>query len=96
MAQPCYVPPLEQTTFNYSSFLYSLVQMLNGEGKTPLYIAVSCTQDYSVSRVLIENGADIMNRSVDGRTSLHTFFNAVVAAVLQRHGDSIDEEVSDK
>jgi ankyrin repeat protein len=33
--------------------------------------------------------------NIDGRTPLHTFFNAVIGTIFQCHSDSIDEEVRD-
>jgi ankyrin repeat protein len=63
--------------------------------RTPLHIAVSRAEDYNISRVLIENGADLENRSIDGRTPLHTFFNKVVKKILLYHGDEINEASAD-
>ena len=48
-----------------------------------------------MSRVLIENGADLENRNVDGKTPLHTFFNKVVEQVFLYHGDGINVELAD-
>ena len=40
---------------------------------------------------MIESGADINNRTVDGRTPLHTFYNEVIYRVLLCHADAIED-----
>lgn len=49
---------------------------------------------YEIVRVLIENGGDLGSRNVVGKTPLHTFFNDVIAMIISRHTEAIDEALS--
>lgn len=59
---------------------------------TPLHIAVACSGDYDCARTLLEHGADIGNRDVDGKTPLHVLFGPVAGAILTRHHEAVKEE----
>ena len=58
--------------------------------RTPLYFAIAHATDYGISRLLIDKGADLNNSSIDGSSPLHTFFNKVVARVVQCHGGILE------
>ena len=62
---------------------------------TPLHRSLELAKDYNVSRILIENGADLCNRNVDGETPLHTHFGSVVEQVLLAHAYLLDYSVRD-
>jgi len=68
---------------------------LHTSARTPLHTAIERAEDYNVSRILIENGADLNNRNIDGKTPLHTFFNSVVRKILLHYGDEIDGAIAD-
>lgn len=59
---------------------------------TPLHIAVACSGDYDCARILLEHGADIGNRDVDGKTPLHVLFGPVAGTILTRHREAVKEE----
>ena len=63
--------------------------------RTPLHVAVAQASDYNVSRLLIESGADLGNRSIDGKTPLHIFFNEVVKRIILCHRENIEDEIRD-
>ena len=63
--------------------------------RTPLHSAIALCKDYDVCRVLIEKGADLHNRNVDGKTPLHTFSSHVSERILCCHGDLVDLVASD-
>lgn len=62
---------------------------------TPLHSAIALSKNYDVSRILLENGGDLHNRNVDGKTPLHTFSNQVSEQVLRCHGSLIDFSACD-
>ena len=57
---------------------------------TPLHRSLAVARDYNVSRILLENGADLCSRNVDGETPLHTFFGPVTEQVLLTHNYLLD------
>lgn len=69
--------------------------LLNKSLRTPLHCAIALCKNYDVSRVLLENGADLHNRNVDGKTPLHTFSSHVSEQILCCHGDLVDFFASD-
>ena len=48
-----------------------------------------------MSRLLIENGADLTSRSVDGRTPMHTFYNEIICRILLCHAEAMDDAMVD-
>ena len=62
---------------------------------TPLHRSLEFAKDYNISRILIENGADICNRNVDGETPLHTHFGPVIEQVLLAHAYLLDYSICD-
>lgn len=62
---------------------------------TPLHRSLELAKDYNISRVLIENGADLCNRNVNGETPLHTHFSSVIEQVLLIHAYLFDYTVCD-
>ena len=62
---------------------------------TPLHRSLEFAKDYNISRILIENGADICNRNVDGETPLHTHFSPVMEQVLLAHAYLLDYSICD-
>ena len=68
---------------------------LNYMGSTPLHRSLELAKDYNISRILIENGADLCNRNVDGETPLHTHFSSVMEQVLLAHAYLLDYSVRD-
>lgn len=62
---------------------------------TPLHRCLELATDYNISRILIENGADLCNRNADGKTPLHIHFNLVVERVLLIHADLPDYSIRD-
>ena len=69
--------------------------VLNAVNRTPLHSAISLSENYDVSRVLIENGGDLHNRNVDGKTPLHTFPSQVSEQILRCHGYLLDFSARD-
>ena len=68
---------------------------LNYLGSTPLHRSLELAKDYNISRALIENGADLCNRNIDGETPLHTHFSSVMEQVLLAHAYLLDYSVRD-
>ena len=68
---------------------------LNYLGSTPLHRSLELAKDYNISRILIENGANLCNRNVDGETPLHTHFSSVIEQVLLAHAYLLDYSVRD-
>ena len=62
---------------------------------TPLHRSLELAKDYNISRILIENGADVCNRNVDGETPLHTHFGPVMEQVLLAHAYLLDYSICD-
>lgn len=58
--------------------------------RSPLHLAIALAKDYEITRILIDNGADISNRNTECKTPLHTFFSPTVDLVLRYHGDLFD------
>ena len=75
----------------YLRELYPLKHM----DSTPLHRSLELAKDYNISRILIENGADLCNRNVDGETPLHTHFSPVMEKVLLAHACLPDYTVRD-
>ena len=84
---------LESKDFTQSYVLES--GPLNYLGSTPLHRSLELAKDYNISRILIENGADLCNRNVDGETPLHTHFSSVMEQVLLAHAYLLDYSVRD-
>ena len=80
---------LESEHAGCSQLLYDSV-LLNKTPRTPLHSSIALCKNYDVSRVLIENGADLHNRNVDGKTPLHTFTSPVSEQILCCHGELVD------
>lgn len=64
-------------------------------GETPLHSAITLSKNYDVCRVLLENGSDLQNRNVEGKTPLHTFSSRVSVQVLRCHGFPFDFSILD-
>ena len=58
--------------------------------RTPLHAAIALSKNYDISRVLLENGSDLQNRNVEGKTPLHTFPSCVSIQVLRCHAFLFD------
>jgi len=54
-------------------------------------VALSTGREYEICRVLLDHGADIGSRDIDGGTPLHTLFNPTMAAILTRYGSAVDD-----
>ncbi|KAL8827856.1 MAG: hypothetical protein Q9191_002937 [Dirinaria sp. TL-2023a] len=65
-------------------------------GETPLHSAIALSKNYDVARLLLENGADLQNRNVEGKTPLHTFSSRVSVQVLRCHGFLFDFSTFDR
>lgn len=64
--------------------------------RTPLHVALDRAKDYTISRTLIANGADLENRDVERKTPCHNFFNMAVGEVLLQHNrDIVDLQTCD-
>ena len=44
------------------------------------------SKDYNIPRILVDNGGDLQNRDVEGKTPLHTFPSPVSEQILNCHG----------
>ena len=64
-------------------------------GRTPLHSSIALSNNYDVTRILIDNGGDLHNCNVEGRTPLHTFWSPVLERTLQCHGTLIDVSTRD-
>lgn len=73
----------------------ALLNAVDDYGDTPLHRSLELAKDYNISRILIENGADLCNRNIDGETPLHTHFGSVMEQVLLTHADLPDYSVRD-
>ena len=73
-----------------SIFLY-----LNAKYRTPLHSAIALSENYNVSRVLVESGGDLFNINADGKTPLHTFPSQVSEQILWCHGYLLDFSARD-
>ena len=71
---------------------FDLVQFLIGQGAdvnagdevgdTPLHRATSMKDGLTISKLLIENGADVFNVNIEKRTPLHSMFNHTIGKIL--------------
>ncbi|KAF7502385.1 hypothetical protein GJ744_005963 [Endocarpon pusillum] len=71
------------------------VNAMNNFGETPLHLAIALSNDYNISRVLVESGGDLHNRNADGKTPLHTFPSQVSEQILRCHGCLVDFSTRD-
>lgn len=55
-----------------------------------MHCALAICQDYDVSRFLIDNGADLSNRNLDGPTPLHTFYSPALRTILRNNGHDLE------
>ena len=62
---------------------------------TPLHLAVARSQDYDVTRTLMEKGADMSIRNSEGRTPLHTFFRESNRTLFASYKDTLEVDVQD-
>lgn len=69
--------------------------LLDSFCRTPLHSAIALSKTYDISRVLLEKGGDLQNRTVEGKTPLHTFSSQVSEQVLRCHGSLFDYSIVD-
>lgn len=60
---------------------------------TPLHVALAGACHDHIPRLLINHGADLANRNIEGKTPLHTFYNPVISTILSYTSQSLDDEV---
>ena len=49
---------------------------------TPLHSAIATSNDCNVSKRLVQGGADLCSRNIEGKTPFHTFFRAINRELL--------------
>lgn len=62
---------------------------------TPLHLAVARSQDYNVTRTLLENGADMSIRNADGKTPFHTFFRESNRTLFSSYRNVLEVDIQD-
>ena len=62
---------------------------------TPLHLAVARSQDYNVTRKLMEKGADMSIHNSEGKTPLHTFFRECNRTLFASYKDTLEVDVQD-
>lgn len=68
----------------------------NAVDSTPFHRSLEMAKAYNIPRILIENGADLCNRNIDGETPVHTHFGPVLEQIFLVHSCLLDFTVCDK
>lgn len=64
--------------------------------RSALHVAVQSSKSYECARLLIDNGADLLQQDMIGRTPLHHYFNDVICTIMTRYSEDLDTWMQDR
>lgn len=69
--------------------------MLKNSLRTPLHLAIARASNQDVSRQLIQRGADVCTRNIEGKTPFHAFFRESNRELLAHSHEVIESAIVD-